>query len=367
MKLYKIKRTDFFLIFVYFNIFCKGIGLANDSLFYKSLIIIVIVALLYKVMGEGYTKKELLFMIIIIFIGGGTFLKTGKPTLFLTCMCIVGMKNIDIDKLFHSMLIIRGTTFVALVILALSGIIENQSIQMWRSGGMDTRYALGFSHPNSLHLSLFILVNLYIYVRYKRINILDYLFLSAVNLFIYQYSLSRTGVVVVFLQLIFLLISKIKINIIKSMMIKSCKYIFGFMFLTSFICAYLYGKSSFVTGLDVLFNGRLKFSNYYITNYGFTLLGNNIIGDANALFDNGYLYLYIQFGLLGVILISRLIFLACKYTEKTNDLCKAIIINGYLIYIFTESFSPNIFMNNMLFFAIPVIYTIKNSKVIKYG
>lgn len=367
MRLFKIKKTDFFLIFVYFNIFCKGIGLGNDSLFYKSLIVVGVIALFYKIVDEKYRRKEMKFIVILCMIGFSSFLAVGKPTLLLSCMCIVGMKNIDIDKLFKGMFNIRAITFIGIVTLSLLGIIENQSIEMWRSGGFDVRYSLGFGHPNTLHLSLFILVSLYFYVRYERLNVLDYLLVSIVNLFIYSYSLSRTGCVVVFIVLILMVISKIRICSIRKLIIKSPKYIFLLLCIISFLFAYLYGKSALVTALDIPFNGRLRYSNYYILNYGLTLFGNNITGDINALFDNGYLYLYIQFGLLGLILISNLILLACKYAEKTNNVCQSVIIISYLIYIFTESFTPNIFMNNMLFFAIPMIYGNRNKRVVTNG
>ena len=67
------------------------------------------------------------------------------------------------------------------------------------------------------------------------------------------------------------------------------------------------------------------------------------------LFDNGYIYLYIQYGILGFLLISWLIISSCNYVNKIYDIRKAVILISYIIYIFTESFSPNIFMNIILF------------------
>lgn len=365
MNIIKIKKTDFFLIFVYFNIFCKGIGLDNDSILYKILLILGVVSSVYKILEEYYTKNEIIQIVGIFLIGFFSFLKTSKPTLLLTCICIIGMKNVDLDKLFKGIFRIRGITFFSVITLSLVGIIENKSLTMWRNGGVDVRYSLGYGHPNSLHLSLFLFLCTYVYVRYTKFKFIDYLFVSLINLFIFKYSLSRTGTLVIFIMLLLVFISKIKFKFTKKVIIKSCKYIFLILMITSFLFAFLYGKSEIVTKFDFLFNGRLKYSNYYITNYGFTIFGNLLIGDTNALFDNGYLYLYIQFGLGGLLLISSLIYLACKYIEKTQDVCKAVITISFLIYIFTESFSPNIFINNMLFFAMPMIYFNRKESYIK--
>jgi hypothetical protein len=365
MNIIRIKKTDFFLMFVYFNVFCKGIGLDNDSIFYKTLLILGIVLLFYKVVQEYYTKNEVIQIIGIFLIGFFSFLETSKPTLLLTCICVIGMKNVDLDKLFKGMFKIRGITFFSVITLSLVGIIGNKSITMWRNGVIDVRYSLGYEHPNSLHLSLFLFICTYVYVRYSKFKFIDYLFISFINLFIFKYSLSRTGTLVIFIMLLLVFISKIKIKFTKKIIIKSCKYIFLILLIISFLFAFLYGKSDIVTKFDFLFNGRLKYSNYYISNYGFTIFGNYLAGDTNALFDNGYLYLYIQFGLSGLLLISSLIYLACKYIVKTQDVCKAIITISYLIYIFTESFSPNIFINNMLFFALPMIYFNRKEQYIK--
>ena len=58
--------------------------------------------------------------------------------------------------------------------------------------------SLGYGHPNSLHLSLFILISLYIYVKYSSLKIYNLIFWMIVNLFIFNYSGSRTGALSVF-------------------------------------------------------------------------------------------------------------------------------------------------------------------------
>lgn len=357
----RIQSKKLFLIFLYINVFCKAIGLSNDDKIYVVLLILGTAILALKIFNDKFSKKELLYLGIIILIGFGSFIIGGKTTLFLTCLCIAGMKSIDVDKTFKGMFIIRLFTFITIVTLSLLGILQNTEIYMWRDGGFDVRYALGFDHPNTLHLSLFILISLYIYCRYNKLNIIDYAILIGFNFFIFSFSNSRTGFIVTLLLIFITMLSRNKH--IKNQILKIPIYIYISLIIITFLTAYLYGKIPIMYNLDELFNGRIAYSHYYLDTYGLTLLGSNISVDTNALFDNGYLYMYTQFGIVGFLLISSWIFKICKSVKKTQNVKRAILIMCYLIYIFTESFTPNIFMNIILLFIADYIYNTKKEKL----
>lgn len=350
-----IKSSDLFNAFFYINVFCKGIGLSNDSSVYLLLLLFGIFVLAVKYIFTNYTKQHLNKILVLLSIGLLSFIFTRKPTLMLTCLCLSAMKGVDIERLFKGTYYIRLVTFISIVLLSFVGIIENTSIQMWRGGALDIRYSLGFGHPNSLHLAFFILASVFMYVKYFEMNIIKYGIILLSNYFIFQYSGSRTGFGCVLLLVFIMLLSHLSIYSVRKFLCVIPKYILLFMVILSFVLALLYGKVGFINALNTALNGRLSYSNYFITNYGFTFFGNSIVNETN-LFDNGYLFLYIQFGIVGLILIIGFLFKICKDIEKTMDVRKAALIIVYLIYIFTESFSPNIFMNISLTFAGPLLF-----------
>lgn len=356
----KYKKSDLFYVYVYLNVLCKGIGLSNDSSAYFFLIILGGIALVLKMFEDKYTRKEFIIISILIAIGLMSVLLTRKPTLMITCLCIAGMKNINIDSLFKGMYKLRLATFIIVVLSSLFGIIPNESVEMWRNGAFETRYSLGFGHPNTLQLSLFILLALHIYVKYDKLKFIDYVLMFASNLFIYHYSISRTGFIAINLLIILCFISKLNINIIKKTIINSPKYVYIALLIFSFVSGMLYGKYEIFNKLNSILTGRLAYSNYYLSNYGFTLFGNNLATDTNAIFDNGYIYMYIQFGILGFILLTWFFFKIFNNVKNKKDIRKSILILLFLIYIFTESITPNIFMNIILFFSAPTIF--KNMK-----
>ena len=331
----KINTIYLFYVFILINTFFKGIGLDNDSNIYFICLALGILILFLKLIKEKYTKRELVIIAISIIIGTTTFLITKRPTLFLTTLCLIGMKNVNIDDIFKKIFDIRLITFFSVITLALLGIIDNIKFEMWRNGEMSTRYDLGFGHPNTLHLSLFILIALYIYNRYEKLNMFEYILLIALNFIIYHFSVSRTGLIVTLFLIILCAITKIKSNKIRNIIIKLPTTIFIILLAFSFITGILYGKVEFINQLDKMFTGRIAYSNYYLQTYGFSLFGSNIQNDTNALFDNGYLYMYIQYGIVGLIYLSTLFLAIFQNIKKNRDFKKAILVISFIIYILT--------------------------------
>lgn len=361
MKKIRFTSNTFFLIFLYLNVICKGLGLDNNNIVYFILLILGSVCLFVKFISDKYTKSEMGKIIIFLLIGLLSFIFTKKVTLLVTCICLSGMKGIMIDKIFYSMLNLRFITFFLIVSLSFFNIIDNNSITMWRNGNLDVRYSLGFGHPNSLHLALFILISLYLYCRYEKFKLYDIIFLFTLNAFIYMYSGSRTGFVLSIILILLTLFSKNQK--IKSVLLKLPIPLLLTIVIFSFCTALLYNRIDFMYKLNTIFNGRIAYSNYYLTNYGFSLFGKNILNDKNALFDNGYIFLYIQYGLIGASLILYFILSICKKIKHDNDIRKTLLVIVYIIYGFTESFTPNIFMNIILLFYSEILFK-KRSELI---
>ena len=356
-----------FYLFIYLNTFCKGIGLSNSSKAYMILLILGTIFLFIKIIGDKYTKKELMACFIILGIGFLTFIVTHKVTLFLTCITLCGMKNIDLKKLLKNILLIRIISFIGITGLSLLKIIPNKRILMWRNGSFDIRYSLGFGHPNILQLSLFIIIALFLYLKGKKINFFQYMLLIFVSYFIYFYSQSRTGFVCTLgLISIHFFFNKIVKKPNSKRLCNVSLIILVFLMAFSYATGVLYGSNSIITKLDYFFNGRIRYSNYYLTTYGFSLFGNGkVLTDSNAILDNGYILMFIQYGAIGTILVFGFLSRIIKSDFFKNDYNLFIISIFMFIYLFNESFTPNIFMNFILLFYSKVLF--KNNVYVLQG
>ena len=347
-----------FYLFIYLNTFCKGIGLSNSSKVYMVLLILGIVFLSIKIIGDKYTRKELMACFLIFGIGFLTFIITHKVTLFLTCITLCGMKNIDLKKTLKNILLIRVVSFIGITGLALLKIIPNKRILMWRSGSFDTRYSLGFGHPNVLQLSLFIIIALYLYLKGKKAIFFQYILLVLVNFLIYSFSKSRTGFICTLgLISVHFFFNKIVKKPNAKKLCKMSLITLVFLMIFSYITGVFYGSNSIITKLDYFFNGRIRYSNYYLTTYGFSLFGNGkVLTDLNSILDNGYILMFVQYGVIGILLVFGFLSRIIKSDFFKNDYNLFIISIFMFIYLFNESFTPNIFMNFILLFYSKILF-----------
>lgn len=348
------KNQIFTMIFIFINVFCKGIGLNNSSKIYLMLLLFGIILTITKVFTDKYNKKEFIWMIFLVSTGILTFIFTKSPTFLLTCLCISCMKNVDLNKTFKGMLYIRAFTFILMMTLSLNGIISNKVITHYRNGEFINRQALGYGHPNTTQINLFIIIALYIYLRYDKMKFADFVILAGSNYYIYTYTYSRTCFYCGVILILFAFVSKSVKN--KKIIYKLPRCILIAMFVFSIITAILYGKNTFVEKLNKITTGRLAYSNYYLKHYPVALFGNNIKVDNNAIIDNGYIMLLIEYGLVPTCLFLYLMLKICKRTELKKDIRKVIIMIPFFLVYFTESFLPNVFMNIILMFSAEIIF-----------
>ena len=170
----KIKtKYDFsntlFSLFLYINIFCKGIGLGNTSRIYLYFYAIGVFCVIYKITINKYHKREFIIISSLLLLSIISFMITRKTTLAISFICIAGMSDIEIESKTKNIAIIRLITFVSIVLLSITGIIDNKQLIVWRNGKYDTRYTLGYNKPNTMHLMLFLVfTSILIYTKTKK-------------------------------------------------------------------------------------------------------------------------------------------------------------------------------------------------------
>lgn len=348
-------------MFIFINTIIKSIGITSDNLTYRTVFVLSLVFCMSKIFQDRFTLKELLVISLMLLIGIGNFFVTRAPGLILTISTLIILKNININRIFKDMMYIRLISFISLVFLSIIGIIPNKRMEMYRLGELNIRYSLGFPNPNSLHTAFFILTSLIIYNYFDSIKKRYYLLLMLFNYLIYLFSGSRTGFFATFVLIFLGILVSYKNKHINLLFLISTKYFFLFMISLSFIMGFFYDKSNVVMNiLDRFLTGRLNYANYFLINFEFSLFGNQIGEDVTAFLDNGYIYMYVQYGIIGILFLSLLILLICSAIEEEKDVRKSILVLCFLLYFFTESFIANIYLNVILFFAVPVLF--KNAK-----
>lgn len=361
----KLTVSQMYFAFVIANVFCKGIGLNSSSVIYKIIMVVGLIGVLIGISTRKYSRKEIFISALMLLSGIMTLLITKQYTFLITCIAAIGIKKADVDRLMKNVCSIRTMCFGSIFCLALLNIIDRDQVEIWRNTGYVSRYGMGYGHPNILHLTLFIVLTLNYYLNIERKNDLKKFWIIAfvLNIFVYRYSASRTGFIVI--SIFELLILTQKIGIARKKLTKLPVVVFcmlmGFTYMTPFL------KNLGMLDITTLFNGRVSYTYLYLTKYGYSLFGfNNSLSETGLLLDNGYLRLLIETGVVGLLIWIYLNVNLMRKIIENSDYKMAIIVTCFYIYIFTESFSSNIFMNYILFWGADEIFN-KNKGVSMNG
>ena len=355
------------LYYIYFSFITigKALGLAANNKILQIMTILAFVMILTKLIITKYTRKEIIICLILGLIGIISYFFTKREGVLLTIITIVSLKNVPYKRVLCLAFSLRCIIFILLVTLSLTGIIENVETVHWRDEvGFITRYALGYDHPNLLHTNFFILVILFIYLFYERLNVISYILMLGINYFIYTFSISRTGFYSTILVVIVTIFLKKRL-INKRIFYNICKIAIPFSILFTIITAFGYNNFEVIKGLDRLFSGRIFYSNYFLTYYNWNLFGRSLTNDSNLL-DNGYVVLMINYGIVVFLIYVLGYYKVIKKFIKLQMDKELLMICFFSIYGITEGFLPNIFLNLSLIFLSSLIFKI-NKSIIDYN
>lgn len=364
----KLTISQIYLVFVIANIFCKGIGLNNSSVVYKIIMIIGLTAVLLGIGSRRYTRKEISLSAGMLLSGLMTLLITKQYTFLITCITAIGIKGADVNRLMKKICSVRTVCFILIFGLAFLNVIDRDRMEIWRETALLSRYGMGYGHPNTLHLTLFIVLTLNFYINVKsKSGRKKFLFATFIlNIFVYMYSASRTGFLVI--CIFELLIMTEPFKVLKKIVIKLPAVVFvslmAFTFLTPVLKETgLLNLLNFLNEVSFL-NGRMDYTYLYLTRYGYSLFGyNNSLSETGLVLDNGYLRLLIETGIIGLLIWVYLNLNLMRKIWRCKDYRMAIVVTCFYIYIFAESFSSNIFMNYILFWGADELFNQKNNEV----
>ena len=366
----KLKELSYYLFFG-LMIFAKGIGLDSGDKLYYLLSAVACVCIVLKLVLTKYNKKQIAAMVLLCLIAFAAYRNSGRMGIILTTLAVVGIKDIDIRKLFKIGAFVYTISFIGTVFAAGIGIIPNSLVVHDKGGiGEIIRWGMGYSTGNVFHESYFILVALVCYALKERFNYKKAITFMLGNVLVFLFSVSYTGVIVTtfYLALNLYAVNKGELNRGEKFL---SQLFFPACLLISFAGPQLLNYP-FMQKLDRMMQARLSFSQYYLWNQPITLFGARMKDVPNfwTIMDNSYVYFFMTFGIIAFLLfcIGYIILIArfsgilkrigksghlCKYQE---DLPALAMIFSFLLYGIMEQFISNSFMNVSLFFMGKILY-----------
>ena len=192
--------------YLYFAImiFAKGIGLYDGMWPYTLALVLGFFLIALNLILTEHTLAEWLFVLGLTGLGILIWHNSGEKGVIIYITMITAMKNVSVKRLFSIGMVIWGLTFVAQVILTITGLKPDIFVIHAKLGlGYIIRWSLGYPHPNVLQISFLILCAFVLYLADWKGKKLVYatLIMLMGNLYVFFYSISYTGLILVVVYL----------------------------------------------------------------------------------------------------------------------------------------------------------------------
>lgn len=326
---------------------------------YTNFIVIGLVSISFLIIiQKKFSRNEIIKIIILFLFGCAAYYKTTMIDIFVATIFAMlyardkdGIK--DFIKIFTYTSIIL---YVITIILFLLGFLGNVASQRYVNEYLVERNSLGFMHVNAPFLHFVPIALGLIYINreksatYKFITIIV---LDVISIVLYNYTLSRTGAIIILLLNIIMIFQKYILND------KAIKYIFKYAFITlgiflTFYIAYQFGNDFTEGSFNKTLSFRPMLALDAIKTYPIKPFG-NAFGERLIL-DSLYLRVLLGAGYISYIFYTYFQIKTFKYIEKDKYLYLILIV--FTIYQLFE----NVVTYNMNF-----LLTIQFMLYLKYN
>lgn len=328
----------------------KGLGFYDGQTIFKLVLVFAVSCLFVKLGIERYTMGEYLRIAFVLLLTGITYLTSGEKGLLLCGLMMIGMKYVEVKRVFWLGTIIWSVSFLGITCTSLLH-MEDTVFKVHDKLGLGHifRWSLGYPHPNVLQVSYFILAILIIYVLGEKFRPRHAVWLFLGNLLTFLYSVSYTG----FIIFMILLAERLYLYYRKKLYVLEK----ALLFVVYPVCALLSLLAPVkITGelfviLNKLLSTRMELGWRYLKPENYTLFGLKVaeITDASHTMDNSYLFAFIAYGIIPFALLSIGIMYAVYYFLKKDSYIEVLIMVAIVAGGLTEPFLFNTSFKNLGF------------------
>lgn len=311
----------------------------------KFIIITYIILFMINTVLKRYSIKEFIIIHIGIILSLIILMKSKDVDIFIMIIVILSTAGINFRKVVKIDFFIRllGVSFT--ILLSTIGITKDFIMYRFEdiSNIAKIRHSLGFIHPNTLSVNIFILLLGYLFLRYKKIRNREYILIFLIMYIFGEITGSRTGSISIALTIFILIINK-NTKLLDRKGIKTViTYSVVVCTIASLSLAIFYNYDlKFVNELNYMLTGRIKSANYFIDTYGFSILGQQIklvsiiqsqqSYEQMRILDNLYVSLAVRSGIVLLVIYNYLYIKLNKWLLKNNYKNETIFITIMTIY-----------------------------------
>lgn len=286
-------------------------------------------------------KKHNFAELLIFLIASILYIFTREGSILVLILLAISIRDIEDKYVVKSYMIISVVFIIGSILLGnlMTDIAQVPEVH-YRivNGEYIPRETFGFANPNSIFLLVLPVYAAYIYLRFDKYDLFDRLILIVTTLYIYQKTMSRTGVLTIVGALIFVEILK-SIDLNKYPIVATILKVIPVIFvLISILIGTVFSKVGFLNKL--LASRPLHWKTYLVESGNmFTLFGNKFSHEMKMVhpLDSSYIYIVAVLGLVSLIFFMYLLYKGLNIFIKRNDKKYIAIVMMFLVYALAEN------------------------------
>ncbi|WP_147367826.1 hypothetical protein [Butyrivibrio sp. XB500-5] len=359
-----------YLVYIAVMVAARAAGLYEGQMLYNVALVAGLVLFVCKIIMTEHSIKEYIAMVVLMLVAGLVYMFSGEKGLIVCFSMMLGMKAVSIKKVFITSSLVAGVIVIAKIFLGTFGLTGEVYFPIERAGvGLMLRHALGYAHPNTLQMNVLILTMLIMYLftsaqRYaekagkitKRESNLGIILVSVVafsfNLFIHEYSGSRTGVLACLVFMLFNIWLHLagKARLFEKVVLYA-EY--------PFVCFIAIGLPFILKGglfekVDsAVFQTRLSLARGFWECNSLTLFGQRLVRPSDWEvpygIDMGQLYLLLQLGIVAFVVMTVMTMFFVHRAIRSNMLPELAFFTGMMVIDIWEPLMYNLSFKNFLF------------------
>ena len=315
-----------------------------------------------------YSKKEWLTIVLFGILGTVSYLVTGRNEILRIVVFLAACKDMNMKQVMKTLFWVTLAGCLVIATASLIGIFGEISVtQTYEAAGTpDTRFTLGFGHPNTLYCMVWVLMLLGMYVYPEKMKWYTYLCLAAGCLGMFFLTKTATGILIALFSLVLAAMFQYLPKMKESKVIQGLSLAgYAFCIIVSVLGAananrvlnYNWGldtsrKAQFYVYLDKILTGRLLTLASTEISDG-TLQTWRIFAkpDTTYYFDLGWVRLFYWYGIIPAVIFILVLLHLLYFCFKKKDDMAVVMILSITIYTVVEAHFVSVYIarNYLLF------------------
>lgn len=331
-------------------------------------IVFAICVTLVKLCRLTLPLRQLLALGIMGLISLYTCVTLGLYDLLVTVVAVCLLIDEDLEGYISLMLKIQAYLILGHIVVAGFLTLIRKGDAFWIRTDNRLRFRAGFNHPNVLSCYILSCMLMFAWKRFRRITANQFGWMVLITALTFAMTRSRTGLLLNLFLLLLLFLTQNEHALIVKLLNPVLLVLFP-----GLTALFFWAQKHFVSGnsislfLDDLLTGRIKYAAYAYLRSGTSLLPRYLdYADSRVVswspewnlntftFDNLYSFMFIQMGLIWIVITTVLIVFVCKRFDFRNK----VFILMWVLYAIVEVHGLNCFK----FFPLLLLSTLFSEK-----